>query len=181
MKPKYVVDTSMLLRRNEHGLYDEKAFPVQWQNFDKLVEEGLIVSIDCVERELTRFDYEDYKEWINNHKYIFKKLNSGAFKIVDDINQRFPKLSKENNRKKSIADIPLVAYAKYNKFTLVTQETYNYHEDMAEKKIRIPTLCELEGAKCTMESCNNLNNEENYIFECIDFIELIKRESLYKP
>ena len=178
MDPKYVVDTSMLLRRNNKGVYDEAAFPVQWRNFDRLVEQGKIISIDLVEIELTRYNHEEYNEWIDNYKYVFKKLDNKSLKSLEDLNQRYDELSQKNFKKKRIADIPLVAFAKSNNFTLVNQETYNYKQNMSQKKIKIPTLCDLEGAKCTMESCDKFYANKSYAFECIDFVELIKRENL---
>ena len=82
MGPKYVVDTSMLLRRNNKGVYDEAAFPVQWRNFDRLIEQGKIISIDLVEIELTRYNHEEYNEWIDNYKYVFKKLDNKSLKSL---------------------------------------------------------------------------------------------------
>lgn len=49
---------------------------------------------------------------------------------------------------------------------------------MSQKKIKIPTLCDLECAKCTMESCDKFYANKSYAFECIDFVELIKRGNL---
>lgn len=177
---KYLVDTSMLLRRNNKGTYDEAAFPVQWQGFDKIVERGLVVSILEVKLELTKEDHDDYEEWINNHEDIFKPLDYPSTVIMNDINRRYPQLVEQNEKDNSIADIPLVSFAKAHNLILVTHETYNYDSKMSQKKIKIPTLCDLEGAKCTMESCEKEFDENiEYDFECIDFVELVKRERLY--
>ena len=74
-----------------------------------------------------------------------------------------------------------MAFAKTHNLVLVTQESYNYNPDTNEKKYTIPTLCELEGAKCTVENCQTDYSDENYDFECIDFVELVKRERLFDP
>lgn len=179
---KYLVDASMLLRRNTKGTYDEAAFPVQWQGFDKIVEQGLVVSIMEVKVELTREDHDDYEEWINDHEDIFKPLDDPSIVIMEDINSRYPDLVEQNEKDNSIADIPLVSFAKAHNLILVTNETYNYNQNMSQKNIRIPTLCDLEGAKCTMESCEKeFDVNIDYDFECIDFVELVKCERLFDP
>lgn len=45
---KYVVDTSVCIRRSHQEEYEEEAFPMHWKNFDSLVKEGVIISIDKV-------------------------------------------------------------------------------------------------------------------------------------
>ena len=50
--PKYVVDTNVILARNTHREYDETVFPIHWKNFDKLVDDGTIISIEPVKKEI---------------------------------------------------------------------------------------------------------------------------------
>lgn len=178
---KYVVDSSMLLRRRPRDRYDEVSFPTHWRNFDKLVEQGIAVSILEVKEELIDRGYDDYKVWVENHLDIFKPLDVNSVSLMNHINSNYPDLYEENNKKKSIADIPLVAFAKTHNLVLVTQESYNYDSNTKEKNYRIPTLCELEGAKCVVENCKTDYSNVDYDFECIDFVELVKRERLFDP
>lgn len=46
--PKYIVDSSVLIRREYNQIYAEECYPVHWENFDNLVHEGVIISIDKV-------------------------------------------------------------------------------------------------------------------------------------
>ncbi len=177
---KYLMDTSVFNRRKSKDIYDEEAFPIHWRNFDYLVEQGLVISILEVKEELER-KVEIFKFWVKDHEDIFKPLDNNSVVLMNKINSDYPKLYEANNKKKSIADIPLVAFAKTHNLVLVTQESYNYNPDTNEKKYTIPTLCELEGAKCTVENCQTDYSDENYDFECIDFVELVKRERLFDP
>ena len=97
------------------------------------------------------------------------------------INSKYSKLYEANNKKKSIADIPLVAFAKTHNLVLVTQESYNYTDNIKEENYSIPTLCELEGARCIVDNCKTDYTGVDYDFECIDFVELVKRERLFDP
>lgn len=175
---KYLMDTSVLVRRKSKDTYDEDAFPIHWKNFDDLVEQGIVISILEVKEELER-KVEIFSDWVNDHEDIFKPLDNNSVVLMNDINSKYPELYEANNKKKSIADIPLVAFAKTHNLVLVTQESYNYTENTKEKNFSIPTLCELEGAKCTVDNCKTDYSDVDYDFECIDFVELVKREKLY--
>ena len=141
----------------------------------------MVASILEVKEELIERSYDDYNEWVENNMDIFKPLDNKSIIVMNQINSHYPDLYKENNRKNSLADIPLVAFAKAHNLVLVTQEAYNYSQFTKEKKYTIPTLCELEGGKCIVENCQTEYGDIEYDFECIDFIELIKRERLYDP
>lgn len=176
---KYLMDTSVLNRRKPKDMYDESAFPIHWKNFDTLVEQGIVISILEVKEELER-TVEIFEDWVNDHEDIFRPLDSQSTVVMSEINSRYPLLVEQNEKDNSIADIPLVSFAKVHNLILVTQESYNFNPGMGERKIRIPTLCYLEGGKCTMESCDKEFDESiDYDFECIDFVELVKRERLY--
>lgn len=53
--PKYLVDTNVILARTNYRDYDEMVFPKYWKNFDKLVNEGIIISTISVSNEINRF------------------------------------------------------------------------------------------------------------------------------
>ena len=50
--PKYLVDTNVILARTNYRDYDEMVFPKYWKNFDKLVNEGIIISTISVSNEI---------------------------------------------------------------------------------------------------------------------------------
>lgn len=179
-KAKYVVDSSLLLRRNPQEEYEEEAYPRHWQNFDKLVEQGIIVSILEVKKELTKKSHMEYIEWINSHVYMFESLDNESSQYLGELSNKYPEWFEENNRKGSIADAPIIAYSKIHNLVLVTQEVYNYSEDTKQKNYKIPTICSFIGGKCFMKSCDiNYTDDQEFDFECICFNELVKREKLY--
>lgn len=177
---KYLMDTSVLNRRKPKDTYDEAAFPIHWKNFDNLVEQGIVVSIIEVKVELER-KVEIFEDWVNDHEDIFKPLDNNSVILMKKINSKYSKLYESNNKKNSIADIPLVAFAKTHNLVLVTQESYNYTDNIKEENYSIPTLCELEGARCIVDNCKTDYTGVDYDFECIDFVELVKRERLFDP
>jgi hypothetical protein len=76
------------------------------------------------------------------------------------------------------ADNELVAYAKAYGIILVTQESYN--PTAYEKNYKIVTVCEKLGAYCNTKYYHSKESNLNTSFQCIDFVELSKREKLYK-
>lgn len=180
MKCKYVVDTSVILRRAPHQYYDEESFPIHWSNFDKLIECGDIISTDLVKNELLKKD-DNLKDWVEKYNYMFKELDSNVVFVLNELSNMF-KGWYEFNSKKYAADPEVIAMAKAYNLVLVTQESYNGNAK-SEKNFKIPTICEKIGAQCIINDMHNsyVHNKENFDFECICFSELIKREQLHNP
>ena len=175
---KYIVDTSVLIRRSLQEEYDEEAFPFHWKNFDKLVQEGVIVSLNEVKEELIKKGDKFFLDWTEeNANMFYSSFDSDTAEDISKLYSMFPAWYEENEEK---ADLYIVAFAKSKGLTLITQEAMNLNAKKDEN-FKIPTVCHKIGAKCIMKSSNLEYDEGDYAFECIDFVELIKREGLHIP
>lgn len=179
--PKYLVDTNVILSRMSHRGYDELVFPVHWENFDKLVDEGTIISTTKVNEEIEDLVKEqkidsEILTWVNDHSYIFKLPPDEQYTILStSIQNKFPGWYSKNQKK---ADFTLVVYAKAYNLILVTQETANFSQSK-DKKFNIPTVCKKLGAYCRngLEFTSKVDPNQTQ-FQCIDFVELVRREKL---
>ena len=186
--PKYVVDTNVILARNNHREYDETVFPVHWKNFDKLVDDGIIISIKTVEKEIKdlvekNIYNEEILTWVKNHSQMFKLPKDNKYmEETKNIKNELPGYF-EYYEKKSKADAHLVVYAKAYNLILVTQETPNKKEPKPTKfkNLKIPTACNKLGGyyRCGLDVTSDINPNQTS-FQCINFVELAKREKLDK-
>ena len=82
------------------------------------------------------------------------------------------------HRNKSKADWTLVVYAKAYNLILVTQETPNFNQTK-DKEYNIPTTCKKLGAycRCGLEVTSDIDPSKTP-FQCINFVELVRREEL---
>ncbi|WP_297981606.1 DUF4411 family protein [uncultured Methanobrevibacter sp.] len=182
LNTKYLVDSSLLIRREEFEEYEIDAFPTHWYNFDRLVECGVISSLNEVRDEITLKGYDYFNNWVKQYDFLFKNLDKSSLNYLNEVlSYSFPNWIKKLESEDKLADAYLIAYAKVHNITLVTQEVYNLTHNTKEKNYKIPTICELIGGKCVMKSCDTNYKYKNFDFECICFNELIKREHLYKP
>lgn len=179
--PKYLVDTNVILARTKHREYDELVFPIYWNNFDKLVEEGQIISTISVSKEIKNLVKKGEAEdniltWINDYSQMFKlpvdeKYANETKKIKNELPGWY-----HRNRKK--ADWDLVVFAKAYNLILVTQETPNFSKKK-QKEYKIPTACKKLGAycRCGLEVTSDIDPAKTP-FQCINFVELVRREKL---
>lgn len=175
---KYIIDSSVFIRRSLEEEYDEEAFPFHWKNFDMLVREGVIVFIGEVKEELITNEDDFFLDWTIENQHMFYSFDdSDTIPFLLELYSMFPNWYEENEDK---ADLYLVAFAKSKGLTLVTQESMNLNAEKDEN-YKIPTVCHKMGAKCIMKSSDIDYEDRDYDFECIDFVELAKRERLYDP
>lgn len=140
----YIFDTNAF---SVLGSYYPSAFPSIWNHIDKLVENGELLSVLEVRREIeTNFPYEYIVEWVHNNRKIFKKPTSNELKVVREIfeDKKFQDLIKLNKIIKGLpeADPFIIAAAKVKKGIVVTQESYK------PGGARIPNVCEKLGIDC---------------------------------
>lgn len=157
---KYVIDTCSFLEGSLGRNYEKEYFPIHWMNFDLKVDDGVIVSTSLVYKELQEQD--DYIfNWADQRKHIFKPPLQNVQKELRNLFGKFQRWTIHNNRKKTTwADPELIAYAKAKNVVLVTQEAFN--NPSKEENYGIPRIC------------------LDFGVECINFLELIKREELHK-
>jgi hypothetical protein len=181
----YLVDTNILVRRDNHELYEESLFPIYWENFDKLVDNGNIISKPAVYKEIKGlFPPKDkvkhfLHKWCVNHKNMFIGHDQ---KYSDETNfiRKEVKGWYEYHSNRGSADLELVIHAKAHNLVLVTLEGWGF--ESKQKDSKIPNICERLGAYCrTGNYCTESIDPNVAPFQCIDFVELVRRENLQNP
>jgi len=161
---KYVIDTNSLLEGSFNRKYEKKYFPVHWKNFEKLWKERTIVSIELVLIELTKSEEkrDEIYSWAEENKDGFISQTEDVKITLIDLFKKYPGWSENSKANATWADGELVAFAKTHSLILVTEEKIrnNFMDD--NKNSKIPDLCKKEE------------------IECIDFLELIKKENLHE-
>ena len=142
----YVIDTSSIINLTRH--YDRGVFPSLWQEFDKLVDKRLLISVIQVKEELQRAKYVDQaSEWVQQPsvrelftrptaeemEYLRSELDSSKFRDVIPQHLRIPHEK---------ADIYLIARARVSRGIVVTEERYK------PQGTKIPTICKNFGIDC---------------------------------
>lgn len=174
---KYVVDTSAILAGSKFEPYEKEFFAPYWEKFEEKIKKGTIVSTDLVYKEIKEKD-DIMTEWADNNNEMFKTPSNNVLQTVSNLHRRFPIWYQFNVENKKIwADAQVIAFAKYYKIVLVTQEAWN-KESEKEQNFRIPTICSRSGALCHIKNQVDHGIKNHNGFQCIDFLELIKREGL---
>lgn len=124
--------------------YYKDTFKTLWEKFDELVENGKIISVMEVKRELETHG-DKLADWVKSHSKIFLKPNQEE---ADVIMHLYSNVHFEHNIKKqdklrycSEADPFVVAKAKVMGYKVVSTE--GYKKDGA----KVPNLCEYEGVE----------------------------------
>jgi len=178
MKFKYIVDSSAVLSFSKYDRYEKEYFTPLWNSFDKKVQEGTIAATDKVYGELI-FKDDDIKVWAESNKNIFEIPSPEVNRVSNILKNKFPKWYEyQINRPKS-ADMELICFAKYHEKVLVTQEGWNF-TNKREKEFKIPTICSKIGAYCHIGKVKDDKSKISNGFQCIDLLELIKRENLHE-
>jgi predicted DNA-binding protein (UPF0278 family) len=176
---KYLIDTSIFVRFQNGEEYDKDCFPTHYNNFLKLLDKGIAISIDKVRDELED-DYfcEEYKE-------IFKaSITNDITETYNTLRVKIPDYFKTQTLENPFdADLYLITYAYHNDLCIVTQDEYlstsNINPNI--KQYNIPTICELLGGT-SIDNKDKKVNSGSYDkgFGCICLTELIKIEKLMK-
>lgn len=152
---QYVLDTSILVEILER--YYPEVFPSLWEKIYRLIEEGTVVSLREVQKELERGKFR--KEWdlvnINSDKKLFIDFEGdemlGIAKIIEldvytekfrDKNANLTSLEKEwGIYGEAVADPLLICHGLYYGSTIVTMENPN-------KGHNIPHVCHELDVRC---------------------------------
>ena len=175
---KYVVDTSAILAGSKYDHYEKAYFSQYWENFDDKIKKGIIISTERVYKEIEEKD-DFITEWAKDNIKMFQMPSDEVLETVASLHNRFPNWYKVNKMKKNWADSQVIAFAKCYDMALVTQEGWNWRAE-SDKKFKIPTICSKIGAYCHIRDRKEPKIENPKGFQCIDLLELIKRENLYE-
>ena len=152
IKPKYVMDTCSLTAMRR--VYPFDVFPGAWKKLDGIALSGTLISTEDVFMELEEQDDVVYG-WAKKHSYLFLPLDAETQIETANILKSYPNLL-DRKKKKSSADPFLIACAKINACSLVTEE----RPSGGPEKMKIPDVCKEMG------------------IECISILEVCRREGL---
>lgn len=151
----YVFDSSPLINLFKH--YYPDRFPSLWENFDTLVSEGCIISVQEVKREL-KGRGDKLSEWVRDHGEIFSTPASDELNFVEKIFKitKFRELVKRKDQLKGnpVADPFVIAKAQaLEEGCVVTQEVYKLNA------AKIPNVCRRFDIPC-MDLESFMENEK---------------------
>jgi predicted nucleic acid-binding protein len=145
----YCIDTSALIAA-WYERYKPNRFPKLWSEFDKLIEDGRLVSSSLVLRECSRRSQELH-DWLKQRSDMFVQPDEGIQTEVGLIINAYKGLVAEGKQKSS-ADPFIIAQAKVHRLIVVSEE------GGAGSLRKIPGVC------------NALN------MTCINLMQLMDRE-----
>lgn len=135
----YIIDTSSLIELNR---YPRVSFPGLWQDLEKLVKSGRLISTREVLEEVNRYD-DEIANWCRRNKALFLD-NPEIQKKAHEIAQQFPKLidpSKPIDADPFVIATALVARTR-ERSTLVKRNVIVVTEEVEKGgKTNIPSVC----------------------------------------
>lgn len=140
---KYAIDTCALIDAAKHYNMKIKRFDFVWTTFNEMIENGTLVSTIEVSDELKD---DDLLEWSKQHEKLFIPLTEQIQEETTKILKDYPTLIKLKSMGNSNADPFLIATAKTENATIVTNEklgdekSSDYHIPNVCKKYNIPFL-----------------------------------------
>lgn len=174
----YIVDTSAILAGSKYDRYEKEFFSPYWDNFDDRVQRGIITSTERVYKELIEKD-DSLKDWAYQYRGMFEMPSQEILDIVEDLHSNFPNWYDLNKENENWADSQVIAFAKHHDVVLVTQEGWNWNAT-SDRRYKIPTICSKSGAYCHIGNRKDSEIDGHDGFQCIDLLELIKRERLHE-
>lgn len=141
----YVFDTNSF-QVLEH--YYPERFPTFWENFDRAVEAGTVISVREVYNEMERLARTPWLlDWAKARRASFLKPSSDETRFVAEIfqNPHFRALVGETQRLQGfpVADPFLIACARAREGCVVTEES------LKPNAAKIPNVCGHFGVDCT--------------------------------
>lgn len=146
----YCIDTSALIAA-WYERYKPNRFPKLWDQLDKLIKEGRLVSSSLVLRECSKQRSEELHEWLQPRTSMFQMPDEIVQAQVEHIVNTYTGLVTAG-KEKFQADPFVIALAKVNGYTVITEET------------GLTSLSKIPGV------CNAMN------VECINLMQLIDQE-----
>lgn len=156
----YVFDTNILIPIFNY--YYISTFPSFWEYFNEYIENGKIISVRDVLKEIEAYHNADSELviWAKQHKNIFYQPNESEMILVSNIfsikhfQNNIPKKSQLVGR--PVADPFVIAKAKVNDGYVVTNEEYK------KNGVTIPNICEYFKVNCI--NLNKFMELENWKF-----------------
>ena len=136
---KYVFDTNIFI--NLQRRHPNDIFNSLWLKLGELIDRGVIISSIEVYDEIAVGE-DNLVEWVKEKKYAFFQSDEQVQRTVRDILSTHEKLIL-GGKKTNGADPFVIALAKVNSCTVVTEETKNGKDNPP----KIPNVCEDYGVR----------------------------------
>ena len=137
---KYVIDTSSLTTMRR--VYPIDVFPGVWNKLDELAQNGTVISVDPVLRELEVQD-DVVTAWARRHEAAFVPLDDAIQQEATRILAAHPGLVDLKQRKGG-ADPFVIACAFVNSCIVVTEE----NKTLGFGRVKIPNVCDALNIRC---------------------------------
>jgi hypothetical protein len=120
-KKNYCIDTSALIAA-WYERYKPNRFPKLWEQLDQLITEGRLMSSTLVLRECSKQRSEELHGWLKPREAMFATPDETVQGQVDHIVNTYTALVAAG-KEKFQADPFVIAQAKVNGYTVITEET----------------------------------------------------------
>lgn len=137
---KYVFDSNIFMNLQRRQPID--IYPSLWNKLGELMTSGIIISSQEVYDEIA-VGGDELEKWAKSRKEYFLPSDVAIQSEVRTILQNYRGLV-EGGKKKNSADPFVIALAKENQCTLVTEEKRNGNKDTP----KIPDICDVYDIKC---------------------------------
>lgn len=138
-KHLYCIDASSLITLKG---FPRNIFSTVWEDLEKAVKDGWIISPEAVKRELLAYD-DEVAKWSKGMDSFFYDPTDTVLDRVATLMKTFPDLVNHSSDKDQ-ADPYVVALAQDTGAVVVTEETSKRNN----KKAKIPSVCKTLDVEC---------------------------------
>lgn len=135
----YCIDASSLITLKS---FPRNIFATVWDDLEKAIKAGQIISPEAVKRELLVYD-DDVAKWAKGVDGLFHDPTDGVLERVSSLMKTVPELVNHASDRDQ-ADPYVVALGQETGAIIVTEETSKRNN----KKAKIPSVCKDLGVTC---------------------------------
>lgn len=144
---KYVIDSCAIISGIK-AIYTPAVFPTVWDEIKDLVEQGTILLIPEVVKEIEVKEGDVAAAWVDSAKGLVHPIPQKGQEVeavLADFRQKHTPQPQRGRRKpRKHTDLRVIAWAKALKIAVVTEEK----ERQGGGGHKIPSICKEEGVKC---------------------------------
>ena len=124
--------------------YPRENFPNLATNFEDLVAQGVVISVEEVLNELSREDRHGLAEWGDAHKKMFLRPDDCQIEKAQEIIHKYPKFL-DHEKEYFDADPYIVALAMCEGCVVVHEERARNLKQHPDTIPKIPDICDVYG------------------------------------
>ncbi|MDE5765506.1 MAG: DUF4411 family protein [Ruminococcus sp.] len=150
---KYIIDTSSILTQKPNEIHRRKVHKSLWDNIDKYINDGIIVTCSEVEDEIKD---DDLRQWLHSLQCTILPIDDEIQENVIKIVNEHPKMIEfTGGTGSSSGDAFVIATAMKYSLAVITEENKN-------KKNKIPEICRSYGID--VMNITELCEKEEWVF-----------------